>query len=301
MSSRPWTSEPTKATPVAADQFLILDSADSNVNKRVTVSSLPTEFTGAWTATHNANGQTLDNVGALVSNAATPAGIGQIRLGNGESIAWREANNVVNATLTFTDDNQFSFSRDLTMTGNFILGVGRLTSNTANPAGNGIIRLANSDAISWRNMANTSNHQIQFVNDELMLNFAGNDEYTFGATGANWEGNALTNLGRTNFNQDIVPYNATQVFDFDANQYRQITLTGNLTTLSTSNRAAGKTMSIIIVGDATVDRTITFNLDWHHNPSDPSVIISAGAFAIMSFYCTGADEADVIVAVSEFE
>ena len=86
MSSRPWTNETPKATPVSADRFLILDSADSNVNKLITIGSIPTEFTGAWTATHNANGMTLDNVGMLVSNATNPATPGTIRRRNNQSI-----------------------------------------------------------------------------------------------------------------------------------------------------------------------------------------------------------------------
>ena len=95
-------------------------------------------------------------------------------------------------------------------------------------------------------------------------------------------------------------YNATQVFDFDENEYRQITLTGALTTLSTSNRAAGKVMSIIVIGD-TVPRGISFNPDWHHNPSDPAITIAAGARVILSLHCAGTAESDVIVAVSQFE
>lgn len=41
MSSRKWSVEPTKATPVTADETLIIDSV-GGLNKRVTVGSLPT-------------------------------------------------------------------------------------------------------------------------------------------------------------------------------------------------------------------------------------------------------------------
>lgn len=300
MSSRPWTSETPKATPVSADRFLILDSADSNVNKLITIGSIPTEFTGAWTATHNANGQTLDNVGTLVSNTANSFDIGTIRLGNNESIAWSFADNSTSASLTLNAQDMFSFGRDITMNGRHIEDVNNIRSNTLNVAGNGFLRLAHTDAISWRNNDNDGNHQIKFVSDALVFDFNGTNTYSFGADGVNWSGNSITNLGRTAFNQGSLTYNATQNFDFDANEYRQITLTGDLTTLTTSNRAAGKVMSIIVIGDA-VDRNISFNTSWHHNPSDPSIVISAGARVIMSFYCAGTAETDVIVAVSQFE
>lgn len=300
MSSRPWTSETPKATPVSGDRFLILDSEDSNVNKLITIGSIPTEFTGAWTATHNANGQTLDNVGTLVSNAANPATSGTIRLGNDQSISWQLNNSTASASLTLNAQNMFSFSRDITMTGRHIEDVNNIRSNTLNPAENGFVRMANTDFIAWRNSDNDGNHQIRYADDNCVLRINGTDEYSFGATGANWTGNSITNLGRSSFNQGTLTYNTTQVFDFDANEYRQITLTGSLTTLSTSNRAAGKVMSIIVIGD-TVPRGISFNPDWHHNPSDPSITISAGARVIMSFYCAGTAESDVIVAVSQFE
>ena len=187
MSNRPWTSETPKATPVPGDRFLILDSEDSNVNKLITIGSIPTEFTGAWTATHNANGQTLDNVGTLVSNAANPATSGTIRLGNNQSISWQWANNTASSSLTLNPQNMFSFSRDITMNGRHIEDIDNVRSNTLNPAGNGFVRMAHTDAISWRNSDNDGNHQIKFVSDALVFDFSGTDTYSFGATGPTGE------------------------------------------------------------------------------------------------------------------
>ena len=300
MSNRPWTSETPKATPVSGDRFLILDSEDSNVNKLITVGSLPTEFTGAWTAAHNANGQTLDNVGILASNATNPATDGAIRLGNGETIQWRFADNSSNATLSLDSNNEFSINRALNMNANAIKGVSYLVESGTDVPDAGVIRLENASTITWRSTGTTGYHEIMFENNAFQLEFASGDEYTFTTVMANWGNKGLINIQRTNFNQTTLTYNATQTFDFNANQYRQITLAGDLTSLTTSNQGAGKVMSIIVIGD-TVDRNITFNTAWHHNPSDPSIVISAGARVIMSFYCAGGAESDVIVAVSQFE
>lgn len=371
MSDRPWSGEPAKATPVGADRILILDSEDSNANKLVTITSIPgDEFFGPWTGTHNAGGQTFDDVGVIISNSANPATERFIRMANTDRIAWRNfANN--DELSIFVDENDrmlFVGGQGIDMARDEIVNFAFLEPDVLNPADAGVLRLGLNQQISWRNAANTNNNTIGYPNDgfvvsmngtpeytfgtvnaifannnildlgilnfdvtgttaiapsepqilydmasipdqlllnapnatEIALYFNGGEEFTYNQTIADFHDNGLVNLGRTNFNQGTITYNATQVFDFDdTSQYRQITLTGDLTTLSTSNRAAGKVMTIVVVGD-TVDRNLTFNTDWHTNPSDPLVIVPANSIVMISFYSTGTLEADVVVSLSEF-
>lgn len=531
MSDRPWSGEPAKVTPIAADRLLILDSESANANRLITVGSLPiTEFFGPWTALHNAGGQILDNLGALVSNAANPADNGAIRLGANEIISWRNAANDGNVSIGKgpIDEIILQNAAGIDMVSGALNNVSIIASSTANIASADFLRLANVDRISWRNfgntddlslrvddndrmlfvggsgidmardelinfsflepdvvnpadagqirfgvdntinwrnVANTNNNSIGFAADAATIAIAGTTEYTFSATTANyatnnismtggfvdmleiatpanppvntgrlyvadaagvttlffrdnagnesnllagaggvagpgsstdnaiarWDGtgggtlqnsaitiddnndmffsnndirnvgivnfdatgttaidpaqpqmlfdmgtvpdqllinapnnteialyfaggeeytynqnfvdfrdNGLLNLGRVNHNQGTITYNATLIFDFDgAEQYRQITLTGDLTTLTTLNRAAGKVMTIVLIGDS-VNRNLTFNTDWNTNPIGSTVVISANSITIMTFYCTGTVEADVVVGLSEF-
>ncbi len=300
MSNRPWTAEPTKATPTTADELLILDVADTNINKRVTIGSLPIlEFFGPWTGTHNAGAQLLSNLSALQTDATNPATAGQIRLGNTQSIQWRNAGNDFDFALLVNANNEFSMNSALNLNGNGLDSIASIGSSSADAADVGFIRMGNSQIISWRNSADNGDHQLVFINDSFRMNFAAVEEYSFTTGAAAWNNNGITNIGRSDFNQAILIYSATQVLDFQANQYRQITLTGDLTTLSTSNRTAGRIMTIVVIGD-TVDRNITFNTSWHTNPSDPSLVVSANSRVMMSFYCSGTAETDVIVATAEF-
>ena len=82
------------------------------------------------------------------------------------------------------------------MTGKHIENVNNIRTNTLNTAENGFVRMANTDAISCRNRDNDGNHQIRYADDNCVLRINGTDEYSFGATGANWKGNSITNLGR---------------------------------------------------------------------------------------------------------
>lgn len=111
--------------------------------------------------------------------------------------------------------------------------------------------------------------------------------------------NLITGIKGTQFVQETVTYNATQIFDLDDNQYQQITLTGVLSTLTTSNRAAAKMKTIIIVGDS-VDRLLTFNTSWKTNPSDATVTVTANTSGVLSLYCRGTAETDVWAVYVEF-
>ena len=116
MSNRTWVAEPAKPAPVLLDRVLILDSADSENNKLVTLGSLPgTEFVGPWTANHDAGSFDLSNVGLLhlliddatavmelEANHTTPAAgqiIGQIDFFDDDSAGVRELYTRIQSTI----------------------------------------------------------------------------------------------------------------------------------------------------------------------------------------------------------
>jgi len=123
--------------------------------------------------------------------------------------------------------------------------------------------------------------------------------YSFGVTNADFKTHNIIAIKGTQFTQETLTYNATQVFDLDDNQYQEITLTGVLSTLTTSNRGASKMKSIIIVGDS-VDRVLTFNTSWDTNPSDATVTVTANTVGVLSLYCRGTAETDILAVYAEF-
>ncbi len=114
-------------------------------------------------------------------------------------------------------------------------------------------------------------------------------------------GQDVAEIQNTRYDLSTLVYNATLDFDFDTDQYQTVTLTGDLTTLTTSNRSAnnvrGKT--VYVVGD-TVNRTLTFNTDWLTNPSTATVIVTANTTGILSLNCNGTAETDVFAVYAEF-
>jgi len=69
--SLPWSSKGTKGTPIAADELMIIDSADANPstqNKRITIGTLPDIEVTTWTANHDAAGFNLLRVGEITIN-----------------------------------------------------------------------------------------------------------------------------------------------------------------------------------------------------------------------------------------
>lgn len=111
--------------------------------------------------------------------------------------------------------------------------------------------------------------------------------------------NLITAIEATHYTQNTITYNATLAFDFDTNEKNQLTLTGVLSTLTTSNRASGKSQQIFIVADS-VDRVLTFNTSWKTNPGDATVTVLANTFGVLSLYSRGTAETDVFAVYAPF-
>jgi hypothetical protein len=153
-----------------------------------------------WSANHDAAGFNLLNVGFLQSDAAIPANSGELRLGNTERVAWRNAANTDDVTLRVNNSDVFVFeinsasefrmnATELDILGNNLIDFGFLESNDASPASAGAIRLGNTEEVAWRNAGNTDNHSIRATaSDELFFQINGVDRYSFDDTRVNFNG-----------------------------------------------------------------------------------------------------------------
>lgn len=135
--------------------------------------------------------------------------------------------------------------------------------------------------------------------DELQISVNDVEKFTFDTVALNVNGNNVIGVQDIVHDQSAITYAATLAFDFDLDQEQTLAVTGDLTTLTTANRAAGKSKTIFITGD-TVNRTLTFNASWRTNPNTATVTINANTFGLLTFGSKGAAETDVFCAYAEF-
>lgn len=112
--------------------------------------------------------QTLSNkkIPFITSNTASPATAGVLRLANTDAVEWRNAAGTADLALgvSLTDNLQFNgidlvdVSSAQTLSNKTINGltINSVTSGTVNPATVGVVRLAKTDSMAWRNQTNTA-------------------------------------------------------------------------------------------------------------------------------------------------
>lgn len=163
--------------PDASDTVVFLGATQTITGKTFGAST----FTGNITlsgASLLCAGNTITGVAALSSNTANQATTGIIRLANTDAINWRNAANSADIGISLNGSNQFAIGAAILMSGsvlvngNTVTGVASLSSNTANQAAAGIIRLANADQVNWRNAANSAD-KILTVTASDQLSYAG--------------------------------------------------------------------------------------------------------------------------------
>ena len=81
--------------------------------------------------------------------------------------------------------------------------------------------------------------------------------------------------------------------DFDAEPLQKMTTAGTVAPSSSTNRAAGRSVVILIDNSAGAQRSYTLNSSWKFIGEKPSAIAS-GKVAILSLTCFGTAETDVI-------
>jgi len=137
------------------------------------------------------DGSNLTKFGNIYMSMGTnPSATGYIRLPNSQAIAWRNAAN--SGDITITTNSSDNIVLDTSRTTLF----GTFSTTSANPSTVGFIRFGNSQiGVAWRNSANTNNHYIRFNNDIFEFKFDNTSEYTLSASEADWLGNNLRNVG----------------------------------------------------------------------------------------------------------
>lgn len=147
------------------------------------------------------------------SLTANGASAGQIRLANTELIEWRNAANNGNMTLSVDSSDIFQFNGAMrsssTITAVTSVTSADFISSTANAASYGVLSLANTEGIGWRNAANNGNFSLiltaadvfTFDSSLVATNLSGTNtgDVTLGAfgsspsaTGASLSGQVLT-------------------------------------------------------------------------------------------------------------
>lgn len=91
-----------------------------------------------------------------------------------------------------------------------------------------------------------------------------------------------------------VTYAASVILDFVGTGMQKITLAGNIT-FTTANRAAGRSIAVIIVSDGST-RTFTFPAGWVPIGSGLPADIAANKTAVFSLTCTDGNDTGIIAA-----
>lgn len=124
-------------------------SAQSITGQPLTLTS-----TAALTVNSNALFTGLLTFATLVSNTGNAGSTGNIRLASSDSIVWRNNANTGDNTLNKDSSDFLRLDHFPTAVSN------SLTSANSSPSGTGVLRLASSDVIGWRNNANTGDVQL---------------------------------------------------------------------------------------------------------------------------------------------
>jgi len=113
-----------------------------------------------------------------------------------------------------------------------------------------------------------------------------------GATGATGPQGPTGPAGSSS--HSVLTYSATTDIDFSLDDYRTLSLTGNVT-FTTSNRSAPLTVSIRIIADGT-PRTFTFPAGWTFVGGIAPASIAASKVGILTMTCFGVNDSDIVAA-----
>lgn len=86
-------------------------------------------------------------------------------------------------------------------------------------------------------------------------------------------------------------YAASVTVDFTGDDYKTVTLTGDIDFTDSSNRAAGRSVVVRVVCDGSI-RNVTFNANWKFFGTEPATL-AANKEGCLSLTAFGANETDV--------
>lgn len=91
-----------------------------------------------------------------------------------------------------------------------------------------------------------------------------------------------------------ITYNANIVIPLDGEQTRYVQMTGAFSTMATSGRAAGESITLILYASGG-NRTLNYNSNWQQIGYLPTTLLS-GKYMVLSLICLGPNESNVLIA-----
>jgi len=172
----------------------------------------------------------------------------------------------------------------------------------AGPAGtNGVNGADGADGSVWHNGAGAPGGGLG-VNGDYYLDTTSGDVYEKAAGVWGVVGNIKGPTGAAGADgadgaawsptHSTLTYAATVTPDFTGDDYKTVTLTGDIDFTASSNRAAGRSVVIRVVGDGS-QRTLAFNASWTFLGTKPATL-AANKDAVLSLTAFGANESDVV-------
>ncbi len=97
--------------------------------------------------------------------------------------------------------------------------------------------------------------------------------------------------------QSALTYSATPVVDMSGDAVKMITMTGDLTSMTTSNRAAGRKVTVILDPNSSTRALTAFNASWRNfSGAALPTTLASGKYFVFTLYCTDGNETGVLIA-----
>lgn len=244
-----------------------------------------TTFDGTSNITVTAAAGTLTGT-TLASNVVTSSltSLGTIATGVWQGTAIADSY-ISSASTWNAKESALTFSTGLTRSTNTItVNTSQNIATLSNLASNGFVKTSGgTGALS--------------IDTSTYLTTTGNGSSLTGLTQSQISG--LTTTDRAQFanvrvTHSTLTYAGTTDIDLDSDGFQTLTLTGNVT-FTVSNRAAGRSKTIRIIGDSSL-RTFTFPAGWTFVGAAAPASLAANKAAVLTITAFGTADSDIIAA-----
>jgi len=96
--------------------------------------------------------------------------------------------------------------------------------------------------------------------------------------------------------QSALTYSATPVVDMTGDAVKLITMTGNLTSMTTSNRGAGRKVTVVLDPNGSTRTLTAFNASWRIFGTAFPATLAVGKYFVFTLQCTDGNETGIIAA-----
>ena len=107
-------------------------------------------------------------------------------------------------------------------------------------------------------------------------------------------------ISNSQYTQTLIPFSPAITIDFQLPEKQFIIPTGNFT-LTASNLFTGRPKQVIVNNTSGIEIIITLNAAWVKSPNNNTVTIPAGQRALLNFYSSSVDDANLFVKVDLYE